>query len=75
MKMATYLGQSLHVYVDAILSLDEVETSTEVGGFKLVDVYDDLTICGPGQWGTKGYFVKQCGVKREQPNPIEFANK
>lgn len=75
MRMAEHMGHSLHIFVDAILSIDEIETSTEVGGFKLVDVYDDLTICGPGQWGTRGYFVKQCGVKREHPNPIQFANR
>lgn len=75
MRMAEYIGQSLHIFVDAILSLDEVETSTAVGGFKLVDIYDDLIICGPGQWGTRGYFVKQCGVKREVPNPLTFSNR
>jgi hypothetical protein len=75
MRMANEMGHSLHIFVDAILSVEEMATSEEVGGFKLVDVYDDLTICGPGQWGTRGYFVKQCGVKREQPNPIQFANQ
>lgn len=73
--MAERMGHSLHIFVDAILSICEIETSAEIGGFKLVDTYDDLAIYGPGQWGSRGYFVKQCGVKRETPNPLQFANK
>lgn len=63
MRLAKHTEHSLHVFVDSMLSLREMPVSTDVGGWKLVDQYDELTIMGPGQYASKGYFIKHCGVK------------
>lgn len=62
MRLMDYYQHTLHVFVDSILSTEELAVSDAVGAFKLVGEYPKgVWVRGAGHWGTGNYIVKHAG--------------
>lgn len=64
LRLLEYLSHTLHVFVDSILSTEEIPTGERVGEFRLKGVHEKgIWIKSPGFWGEGNFAIKHAGLR------------